>query len=190
MELKKKYVVFAGIIAIVAILLTQLSVTRTVEKYRVGNLVVASPGGTRGDWNKMDDNETTLAYAVSTENNTLVVNEFIVVRYRKDVGTIPSEGASEHLSPGKAKLARVLGFKLQKSVQEGFEVGKGSSFTEIAGADAYRFELIKREVPAQYTLDIVIWKEDWYFITYVSSGTTPGPHLPDFEAFLEELEFV
>jgi len=190
-KLKKRAVVLVGIIAIVvAYLLIQPRVTGAAEKYRVGNLVVTSPGGTRpGDWNKLDHNETRLTFAASTKNNTHVIDESIMVRYQKGIGTIPSEGTSKYLSQGKANLASAIGYLLQQFVQEGFEA-KNGSFTEIAGTDAYRSEFVKHEVPTEYVLYIVIWKEDWYLITYTSRSASPGAHLPDFERLLVQLEFV
>jgi len=192
MESKKKAVTIAGIMAVVvALLLIQLGVIRTVEKHRVGTLLVASPAA-RGarDWTKVNDSETELSFALSTENGTFVIRESIVARHQKDVGGIPGEDTSKHLSQGKAKVAAVVGFMLERFLQEGFEVGQTSSFVEIAGASAYRFELIKRKVPTEYMTHILIWKEDWYVITYASNTASPGPHISDFNALLDELEFT
>ncbi len=98
-------------------------------------------------------------------------------------------------------MANVLGLMCQKFLQEGFEIGEGSSFIKIAGQDAYKFELIRPQLsteqlledcpPIKYVWHIVAWKKGWYLITYFNfDNALPDPHFSDFDMLLRGLRFV
>jgi len=102
--------------------------------------------------------------------------------------------------PVKENLTSIVGIMLQSFIQEGFEIGKNSSFVKISGENAYQFELkraripiekwLQGQLPIKYAIHIIIWHKGWYLITYCNFDTSsPGDHFFDFKIFLQELEF-
>lgn len=186
-------------------LLIQLNIIYPLKSYRINDLIVTSPGGRSSDWSMVKANENVLVFKIMTlepvvRRYEFITHELITVSYHVG-GVIPSyENAYQYFSLEKIQLVNILGLMLQDFLQGGFEIGGNSSFIKIAGADAYRFELVRHEIPveqwirgehAKYTTRIVVWRGDWYSITYSNfDNAVSGPHFSDFEIFLEELEFV
>lgn len=203
--------VAAGIGTTVAIVICILFII-PAKNYRVGDLIVTLPSGTRlpgglrrSDWHTVKVSENELIFKIVVlepvvRRSEFITHELISVSHHVGTGVVPSIEDIQYLSKGKSQVSSVLGLMLQRFLREGFEIGEGSSFTKIAGADAYRFELVKREVPigqwlkgehTQYAWYIVVWKGDWYLITYSNfDDARPGAHFSDFGLFLEELKFV
>jgi len=167
--------------------------------YQVGELTIIFPQNT--DWQiiKADKNELILkmmTFEPVVRRYEFITHELITVSYH----TSPDNKHIQYLSMGKAQLTNILGLLTQEILREEFEIGEKSSFIKVAGVDAYRFELIKRRISPQewlkgghirYAWHIVVWKKNWYLITYSNfDDAFPGAHFSDFKILLKKLKFV
>jgi len=187
--------------------------TSPVRSYQIGDLIVKSFNETklpdylrRSNWQIIKISENELIFKIMTfepvvRRYEFITHELITVTYYPETGVATNRENVNYLLPRKDKLTNILGLILQKFLQEGFEIGEGSSFIKIAGVDAYKFELIRPKIsteqwlkgypPIKYAWHIVIWKGGWYLITYSNfDNASPGPHFSDFKMFLQDLEFV
>jgi len=205
---KVKVSMWAALAVIIAIFLGS-----SARSYQVGDLVVKPSNKTglpdylrRGNWQIIKANENELIFKIMTfepvvRRYEFITHEIITVSYHPEREVVTNKENIDCLLSRKGKLTNVLGLMFQKFLQEGFEIGKGSSFIKIAGVDAYKFELIRPKIsteqwlkgcpPVKYAWHIVVWKKGWYLITYSNfDNAFPGPHFSDFKTFLRDLKFV
>ncbi|MFQ6066781.1 MAG: hypothetical protein ACE5K3_05855 [bacterium] len=184
-----------------------------VGSYQVGDLLVTSFNKTRlpdylrrGNWQTIKADENELILKIMTFENVVrryefITHEVIAVSYQPKAEAIVDKPNTGYPLATRDTLTNILGLMLQKFLQEGFEIGEGSSFIKIAGVDAYRFELIRPRIsteqwlkgypPIKYAWHILLWKKGWYLITYSNfDNAFPGPHFSEFETFLRDLKFV
>ena len=129
-----------------------------------------------------------------------ITHEIITISSRTSTEAVANNKHTQYLLTEKAQLMNIIGLLTQEFLGEGFEIGKESSFIKVAGVDAYKFELIRPKIPIEqwlkgkyikYAWYIVIWKKNWYLITYCNfDNAFPGPHFSNFEMLLKELKFV
>ena len=204
---RRMKLVLAGVLAatvVLAVLFTAGS-SLLVKKYQVKELVVPFPGKTgvlgvlrKSDWLPVEVDEDAVTFKIVSlepviRRKIYVTHELISIRYQPSIGGIEKKGEKPKLPliSGKWELMKLIGLMTQVFAREGFKLGEKTAFTEVAGVDAYRFELIKEETPVQYTQYIILWKEGWYVIVYSNfDDDKPGPHFTDFEELLKELKFT
>ncbi|MEA1964074.1 MAG: hypothetical protein U9O41_02990 [Candidatus Aerophobetes bacterium] len=187
---------------VIAIFLINGARSETIN-YQIGDLMVTFPQATDWQMIKADKNELILkimTFEPVVRRYEFITHEIITVSCRTRTEAVANNKHIQHLSTGKAQLANVIGLLTQEFLWEGFEIGKGSSFIEVAGTDAYKFELIRPKIPREqwlkgkhikYAWHIVIWKKSWYLITYCNfDNAFPGPHFFEFKMFLKELKSV
>jgi len=193
-----------GGIVVVGIVIFLISAARPETiNYQIGELIVTFPQNTEWQMIKADKNELILkimSFEPVVRRYEFITHELITVSCRTNTKAIPNNKHIQHLSIGKAQLTNVIGILTQEFLWEGFEIGEESSFIKVAGVDAYKFELIRPKIPIEqwlkgeyirYAWHIVIWKKNWYLITYCNfDNAFPGPHFSDFEMLLKELKFT
>lgn len=204
---KVKVSMWVALAVIIAIFLGS-----SARSYQVGDLVVKPSNKTglpdylrRGNWQIIKANENELIFKIMTfepvvRRYEFITHEIITVSYDPEIGVVANKPNASYPLPRKGKLTNILGLMLQKFLQEGFEIGEGSSFIKIAGVDAYKFELIRPKISTEqwlkgyhikYVWHIVVWEKGWYLITYSNfDNAFPGPHFSDFKTFLRDLKFV
>lgn len=204
---KVKVSMWAALAVIIAIFLGS-----SARSYQVGHLVVKPSNKTglpdylrRGNWQIIKANENELIFKIMSfepvvRRYEFITHEIITVSYDPEIGVVANKPNASYPLPRKGKLTNILGLMLQKFLQEGFEIGEGSSFMKIAGVDAYKFELIRPKISTEqwlkgyhikYAWHIVVWEKGWYLITYSNfDNAFPGPHFSDFKTFLRDLKFV
>jgi len=195
----------------IAIFLNSVARPETTN-YQIGELFITLsraaelPGGLRQrGWQtiKADKNELILkmmTFEPVVRRYEFITHELITVSCYTNTEAVPGNRHIQYLSMGKAYLINILGLLAQEFLQEGFEIGEDSSFIKVAGVDAYKFELIKHKISPEewlkgehirYAWHIVIWKKNWYLITYSNfDNAFPGAHFSDFEMLLKELKFT
>ena len=182
------------------------------KSYQIGNLIVPSdrtglPECLReSNWQIIKAEKNELIFKIMTfepvvRRYEFITHEIIRIAYHPQTEIATSKERVSYPWSKKGSLVNVLGLMFQKFLQEGFEIGKGSSFIKIAGADGYKFELLKPKIsteqwlegypPIKYAWHIVVWEKGWYLITYFNfDDAFPGPHFSDFKIFLKGLKFV
>jgi len=204
---KVKVSMWAALAVIIAIFLGS-----SARSYQVGDLVVKPSNKTglpdylrRGNWQIIKANENELIFKIMSfepvvRRYEFITHEIITVSYDPEIGVVANKPNASYPLPRKGKLTNILGLMLQKFLQDGFEIGEGSSFMKIAGVDAYKFELIRPKISTEqwlkgyhikYAWYIVVWEKGWYLITYSNfDNAFPDPHFSDFKTFLRDLKFV
>jgi len=195
----RKKILIAGLVVVITIFL--VSIARPETDYQIGDLMVTFP---QGPWQiiKADKDELILkimTFEPVVRRYEFITHELISVRCCESTEVISDNKRSQYLSDEKAQLINVLGLLMQKFLLEGFEI-KESSFIEVAGAEAYRFELIREKIPLaqwlkgdfiRYASHIVVCRKDWYLITYCNfDNPFAGPHFADFAILLDSLKFI
>lgn len=199
---KVKIGVAIAVVVVITIFLVSVARSEAIN-YQIGDLIVTFPQNTEWQIIKADKNVLMLkimTFEPVVRRYEFITHELITVSCCTGTEAVPNNKHIQDLSTGKAQLTNVLGLMLQKFLQEGFEIGKGSSFIKVTGADGYKFELIRPKIPVEqwlkgehikYAWHIVIWKKSWYLITYCNfDNAFPGPHFSDFEMLLRNLKFV
>lgn len=180
--------------------------------YQVGDLLVKSFNKTRlpgylrkSNWQTIKVSQNELIFKIMSfepvvRRYEFITHEIITVSYHPETAVFVNKENTSYPLPRKGKLTNVLGLMLQKFLQEGFEIGEGSSFIKIAGVDAYKFELIRPKISTKhwlkgyhikYAWHILVWEKGWYLIIYSNFDSAfAGPHFSDFETFLTDLKFV
>lgn len=204
---KVKVSMWAMLAVIIAIFLVS-----PARSYQVGDLIVKSLSETRlpdylgrSNWQIIKISKDELIFKIMTfepvvRRYEFITHEIITVTYHPGREVVTNKKNTNY-PLRKGKLTNVLGLMFQKFLQEGFEIGEGSSFMKIAGADAYKFELIRPKIsteqwlkgcpPIKYAWHIVVWKKGWYLITYSNfDNAFAGSHFSDFKTFLRDLKFV
>lgn len=174
-----------AIIAIVIFSLIQLGIIRPAE-YRVGDLIVIAPGGTRlpggwriGGWDVVQQSEENIIF----EMVGITEIESIFVSY---VGRprIPDE--NEYLP-----LENLLQGGLRQIYFDKLDL-VDLSYAQIAGENACVFSGYTSGPPKRYVHELWVGHGDkWYWIGYWNMRSIfVGLHHSDFNQFLNELRFA